>query len=69
MFTSILRYLGLAAPAIAAVWGGFSFLTTTGVAISLFGSAGAGLTGYRMMRRTKGLTEFSFEPYSDPLVC
>ena len=52
---------GLAAPAIAALWGGFSFLTTAGVAVSIFGVTGAGLTGYKMMKRTKDLTEFSFE--------
>ena len=32
-----------------------------GVAV-MFGGAGAGLAGYKMARRTTGLTEFSFEP-------
>jgi hypothetical protein len=68
MFYALLLYEGLAAPAIAAVWGGLSFLTTTGVAASLFGSAGAGMAGYKMLKRTKGLTDFSFEPFNDPKV-
>jgi hypothetical protein len=59
---------GLAAPAIAAAWGGFSFLTSAGVAATLFGSAGAGLTGYKMMKRTKGLTDFAFESSGDSKV-
>lgn len=59
---------GLAAPAIAAAWGGLSFLTSAGVAATLFGSAGAGLAGYKMMKRTKGLTEFAFESSGDTKV-
>jgi hypothetical protein len=34
---------------------------TVGIAV-MFGGAGAGLAGYKMARRTTGLTEFSFEP-------
>ncbi|KAJ1422812.1 hypothetical protein B484DRAFT_398912 [Ochromonadaceae sp. CCMP2298] len=31
----------------------------------IFGSAGAGLSGYRMLKRTRGLTEFYFKQYDD----
>ena len=34
---------------------------TVGICV-MFGGAGAGLAGYKMARRTVGLTEFSFEP-------
>lgn len=34
---------------------------------TVFGSAGAGLTGYKMMRRTSGLNEFEFEPCNGPV--
>jgi len=61
---------GLAAPAIAAaavvafgsggavVAGAFATVTVLG---TVFGATGAGLAGYKMSRRTSGLTEFSFE--------
>ncbi|KAJ1651937.1 hypothetical protein IWQ61_007612 [Dispira simplex] len=59
---------GLATPLVIAGLGAlsissFAFLSTAGgVALisSLFGLAGGGLTGYRMNRRVKGLSEFSF---------
>ncbi|KAJ1959865.1 hypothetical protein IWQ62_004443 [Dispira parvispora] len=59
---------GLATPLVIAGLGAlsissFAFLSTAGgVALisSLFGLAGGGLTGYRMNRRVKGLSEFAF---------
>ncbi|CAG5128179.1 unnamed protein product, partial [Candidula unifasciata] len=62
---------GLAAPLVAAgagaIIGGTSAAvlgSTAGVAIigSLFGVAGAGLTGYKMKKRMGAIEEFSFEP-------
>jgi len=55
---------GLAAPALAAIWG-MSFLGTAGVCASLFGGAGAGLAAYKMTKRTRGITEFKFESPDD----
>ncbi|RKP09283.1 hypothetical protein THASP1DRAFT_14483 [Thamnocephalis sphaerospora] len=61
---------GLAAPLLAAgigmlgvTWAG-ALATVGGIALvtSLFGVAGGGLTGYRMARRTGGLSEFAFLP-------
>eukprot|EP01082_Thalassiosira_pseudonana_P007245 g6965.t1 g6965 contig23:1583216-1587175(+) len=63
---------GLAAPGIAAglaavaggsaVAAGVSTVLTSAAAIStIFGVGGAGLAGYKMHRRTKGLTEFDFQ--------
>lgn len=58
---------GLAAPAIA---GALLVMGTSSAAVgvvtlttmaTIFGSAGAGLSGYKMMKRTKGVTEFEFE--------
>ena len=48
---------GTAAASVAGAIG-----TTTGIAITstAFGAAGAGLTGYKMHRRTRGLTHFEF---------
>jgi hypothetical protein len=68
---------GLAAPAIAAgllVTGGLAgaaTFATSAIIGTLFGSAGAGLAGYKMAKRTTGLTEFQFESCdveSDPTV-
>lgn len=60
---------GLAAPAIAAALIAFGStaamtaagLTTATIMASVFGTAGAGLSGYKMIRRTSGLQEFEFE--------
>ena len=63
---------GLAAPGIAAglaaVAGGSAVavgvttvLSSAAVVSTLFGVGGAGLAGYKMHRRTKGLTEFDFQ--------
>lgn len=61
---------GLAAPAIAGallVMGSASAAAaiSVGTMATLFGSAGAGLAGYKMMKRTRGVEEFSFEGYGD----
>ncbi|XP_036369347.1 transmembrane and coiled-coil domain-containing protein 4 isoform X2 [Octopus sinensis] len=62
---------GLAAPLVAAGAGAIiggagaaALATTTGLAVisSLFGVAGAGLTGYKMRRRVGAVEEFVFEP-------
>ncbi|XP_052832600.1 transmembrane and coiled-coil domain-containing protein 4, partial [Octopus bimaculoides] len=62
---------GLAAPLVAAGAGAIiggagaaALATTTGLAVisSLFGVAGAGLTGYKMKRRVGAVEEFVFEP-------
>lgn len=63
---------GLAAPGIAAglaaVVGGSALaagvttvLTSSAAITTIFGVGGAGLAGYKMHRRTKGLTEFDFQ--------
>lgn len=63
---------GLAAPGIAAglaaVAGGsaaavgvITVLSSTAALSTIFGVGGAGLAGYKMHRRTKGLTEFDFQ--------
>ena len=68
---------GLAAPAIAAavvVIGGATAtagavaagMASTVVMGTLFGTAGAGLTGYKMTRRTAGVNEFEFEHHNPP---
>lgn len=64
---------GLAAPAIAGALllmgsstAAAATLTGSSVMMVLFGSAGAGLAGYKMTRRTLGLTEFEFRTYGDP---
>eukprot|EP01038_Epipyxis_sp_PR26KG_P014831 gene14831-19925_t len=59
---------GLAAPAIAGalvVMGTTSAasLVSVGTMAALFGTAGAGLAGYKMMKRTKELEDFEFESY------
>lgn len=57
---------GLAAPAIAGalvVMGTSTLAATVSVTTmaALFGGAGAGLTGYKMLKRTRGISEFEFE--------
>jgi hypothetical protein len=60
---------GLAAPAVAAAFVVMGGTTAAAAAVSVttmaavFGSAGAGLTGYKMLRRTRGLQEFEFEQH------
>lgn len=47
---------------------GYSAATAATVAGSLavvFGSTGAGLAGYKMLKRTRGLTDFEFQQYDD----
>jgi hypothetical protein len=61
---------GLAAPAIAGalvVMGSTSAaaMVSVGAMATIFGTAGAGLAGYKMMKRTKTLNEFEFEPYGE----
>ncbi|GBG88156.1 hypothetical protein CBR_g46645 [Chara braunii] len=73
----IAAWFGLAAPAIGA---GVAAFTTGSIAAAAtaasttvgsaavagaFGAAGAGLTGYRVARRTAGISEFSFQPIGD----
>ncbi len=38
------------------------FITSVACA-AIFGSAGAGLAGYKMLKRTRGIEEFKFEQY------
>jgi hypothetical protein len=65
---------GLAAPAVAAGLGvigsavgaggliaGATILTSFGVVATAFGATGAGMVGYKMMRRTAGLEDFAFD--------
>jgi hypothetical protein len=59
---------GLAAPAIAAALVAFGTTTVAAAAsvttvACICGGTTAGLTGYKMMKRTRGLTEFQFEQY------
>jgi len=62
---------GLAAPAVAGallVMGSSTAVAATVTSSSmmvLFGGAGAGLAGYKMTKRTAGLTEFEFRHYGD----
>jgi hypothetical protein len=61
---------GLAAPAIAGalvVMGTSTLAATVSVTTmaALFGGAGAGLTGYKMLKRTRGISEFEFEQYGE----
>lgn len=63
---------GLAAPAIAGALllmgsstAAAATITGSSVMMVLFGGAGAGLAGYKMTRRTLGLTEFEFRTYGD----
>lgn len=61
---------GLAAPAIAGallIMGSSSAaaLVSMGAMAGIFGSAGAGLAGYKMMKRTKTLTDFEFESHGE----
>ena len=41
---------------------------SAGSMMMLFGGAGAGLTGYRMIRRTRGVQEFEFEQYDQKVL-
>jgi len=61
---------GMAAPAVAAalIAMGYSAATAATIAGSmalLFGGTGAGLVGYKMTKRTRGLTEFHFKQYDE----
>eukprot|EP01039_Chlorochromonas_danica_P008478 gene8478-9344_t len=61
---------GLAAPALAGallVMGGTSAAAAVSVTTvaAIFGSTGAGLAGYKMMKRTRGVSEFEFELHSE----
>jgi hypothetical protein len=47
---------------------GYSAATAASVAASMaliFGGTGAGLAGYKMVKRTRGLTDFGFEQYDE----
>ncbi len=63
---------GLAAPAIA---GAFLIMGSSSVAAvasvtavaTIFGTTGAGLSGYKMLRRTRGVEEFQFEQHDAPV--
>lgn len=57
-----------AAPAVAGalILMGYSAATAASVAGSmamLFGGTGAGLAGYKMIKRTRGLTDFEFQSF------
>jgi hypothetical protein len=61
---------GLAAPAIAGALAAFGYTTaasmaTAGLLATVCGSTGAGLAGYKMLNRTKGLEEFQIDHVGD----
>lgn len=41
---------------------------SVGLMAGLFGTAGAGLAGYKMMKRTRGVEEFEFEQYDEKVM-
>jgi hypothetical protein len=43
--------------------------TVAGSMAVIFGGTGASLAGYKMMKRTCGLTDFAFQQYGDKVPC
>jgi hypothetical protein len=39
--------------------------TVAGSMVIVFGGTGASLAGYKMIKRTRGLTDFEFQQYGD----